>query len=137
MQLLGCGSLHAWTVVVLLPTTNNNSYVAVGRSERAVNAVRHLLEDTGAIASTTLVAASAHATAAAQYLAPFTGAAIARAARDNGGAALIVYDDLGAHNEAGRRCVQLCCGVSSRCSLCGRTLSAHRCFVLVLLACVT
>ena len=65
------------------------SYVAIGRSDKAVGGVRRLLEETGAMASTTLVAAPGSGTAAAKYIAPFTAAAIAKATRDNGGSALV------------------------------------------------
>ncbi len=52
------------------------------------------LEDAGAMAYTTVVAANASDPAPLQYYAPFTGAAIAEFFRDTGRPALIVYDDL-------------------------------------------
>ncbi len=52
------------------------------------------LEDNGAMAYTTIVAASAADPAPQQFYAPFAGAAIGEFFRDTGRPALIVYDDL-------------------------------------------
>ena len=53
-----------------------------------------LLEDKGALAYTTIVAANASDPAAMQVYAPFTGASIGEYFRDTGRPALIIYDDL-------------------------------------------
>jgi len=53
-----------------------------------------VLEDKGALAYTTIVAANASDPAAMQVYAPFTGASIGEYFRDTGRPALIVYDDL-------------------------------------------
>src|SRR5205814_3884601 len=52
------------------------------------------LEDTGAMAFTTVVIASASEPAALQYLAPYTGCAMGEYFRDSGRHALCIYDDL-------------------------------------------
>ena len=52
------------------------------------------LEEKGALAYTTIVAANASDPAAMQVYAPFTGASIGEYFRDTGRPALIVYDDL-------------------------------------------
>jgi F-type H+-transporting ATPase subunit alpha len=53
-----------------------------------------MLEDKGALAYTTIVAANASDPAAMQVYAPFAGAAIGEFFRDTGRPALIVFDDL-------------------------------------------
>ncbi|MCL4138972.1 UNVERIFIED_CONTAM: hypothetical protein GTU68_004410 [Idotea baltica] len=57
-------------------------------------AVAKTLEEKGALAYTTIVAANASDPAAMQVYAPFTGASIGEYFRDTGRPALIVYDDL-------------------------------------------
>ena len=69
-------------------------YVAIGQKASTVAGVVKKLEDAGAMAYTTIVAANASDPAPLQYYAPFTGAAIAEFFRDTGRPALIVYDDL-------------------------------------------
>jgi F-type H+-transporting ATPase subunit alpha len=58
-----------------------------------MNVVRKL-EETGAMAYTIVVAASASESAAMQYLAPYAGCTMGEYFRDRGEDALIVYDDL-------------------------------------------
>jgi F-type H+-transporting ATPase subunit alpha len=62
-----------------------------------------VLEDTGAMAFTTVVIASASEPAALQYLAPYTGCAMAEFFRDSGRHALCIYDDLSKHATAYRQ----------------------------------
>ncbi len=69
-------------------------YVAVGQKASSVAAVVHRLTEAGAMAYTTVVAASAADSAAMQYLAPYAGCAMGEYFRDRGQDALIVYDDL-------------------------------------------
>ncbi|TAD87001.1 MAG: F0F1 ATP synthase subunit alpha [Bacteroidetes bacterium] len=69
-------------------------YVAIGQKASTVASVMRTLEDNGALAYTTIVAASASDPAAQQFYAPFAGAAIGEYIRDTGRAALIIYDDL-------------------------------------------
>jgi F-type H+-transporting ATPase subunit alpha len=69
-------------------------YVAIGQKASTVAAIAKVLEDKGALAYTTIVAANASDPAAMQVYAPFTGASIGEYFRDTGRPALIVYDDL-------------------------------------------
>src|SRR6266436_251136 len=78
-------------------------YVAVGQKRSTVAQVVKVLEDTGAMAFTTVVIASASEPAALQYLAPYTGCAMAEFFRDSGRHALCIYDDLSKHATAYRQ----------------------------------
>ena len=69
-------------------------YVAVGQKASTVANIAKTLEDRGALAYTTIVAANASDPAPMQVYAPFAGAAIGEYFRDTGRPALIVYDDL-------------------------------------------
>ena len=69
-------------------------YVAVGQKASTVANIAKVLEEAGALAYTTIVAANASDPAPMQVYAPFAGAAIGEYFRDTGRPALIVYDDL-------------------------------------------
>ena len=69
-------------------------YVAVGQKASSIQSVVRKLEETGAMAYTIVVAASASESAALQYLAPYAGCTMGEYFRDRGQDALIVYDDL-------------------------------------------
>ncbi len=69
-------------------------YVAVGQKASTIAGVMKTLEDNGAMAYTTIVAASASEPAPLQFYAPFAGAAIGEFFRDTGRPALIIFDDL-------------------------------------------
>lgn len=69
-------------------------YVAVGQKGSTVAGTVKVLEEAGAMAYTTVVAANASDPAPMQFYAPFTGAAIGEYFRDTGRPALIVFDDL-------------------------------------------
>ena len=69
-------------------------YVAIGQKQSTIARVISVLEQTGAMPYTIVVASPASDTAANQYLAPFAGAAMGEWFMDNGMDALIVYDDL-------------------------------------------
>ena len=69
-------------------------YVAIGQKASTIAGVMKTLEDNGAMAYTTIVAASAADPAPQQFYAPFAGAAIGEFFRDTGRPALIVFDDL-------------------------------------------
>jgi F-type H+-transporting ATPase subunit alpha len=69
-------------------------YVAIGQKASTVAGVMKTLEENGAMAYTTIVAASASDPAPLQFYAPFAGAAIGEFFRDTGRPALVVYDDL-------------------------------------------
>ncbi|MGN6553713.1 MAG: F0F1 ATP synthase subunit alpha, partial [Verrucomicrobiota bacterium] len=71
-----------------------NIYVAVGQKQSNVARVIAELEKAGALEDTIVVVASASDSAANQYLAPFSGAAMGEWFMDNGMDALIIYDDL-------------------------------------------
>ncbi len=69
-------------------------YVAIGQKASTVANIASVLEEKGAMAYTTIVAANASDPAPMQVYAPFAGAAIGEYFRDTGRPALIVYDDL-------------------------------------------
>ncbi|TYP76313.1 F0F1 ATP synthase subunit alpha [Aquimarina intermedia] len=69
-------------------------YVAIGQKASTVAGIAKVLEDKGAMAYTTIVAANASDPAPMQVYAPFAGAAIGEYFRDTGRPALIIYDDL-------------------------------------------
>ena len=69
-------------------------YVAIGQKASTVAAIANMLEERGALAYTTIVAANASDPAAMQVYAPFAGAAIGEFFRDSGRPALIIFDDL-------------------------------------------
>ena len=77
-------------------------YVAVGQKASTVAGIAKTLEDKGAMAYTTIVAANASDPAPMQVYAPFAGAAIGEFFRDTGRPALIIYDDLSKHAVAYR-----------------------------------
>ena len=78
-------------------------YVAIGQKQSTVAQVVKILEDTGAMAYSTVIVASASESAALQYLSPYTGCAMAEFFRDSGRHALCIYDDLSKHATAYRQ----------------------------------
>ena len=72
-------------------------YVAIGLKQAQVAQAVRTLEEFGAMEHTIVVAASASDPASQQYIAPFAGCAMGEEIMENGGAALIVYDDLSKH----------------------------------------
>ncbi|MBP8952126.1 MAG: F0F1 ATP synthase subunit alpha [Armatimonadetes bacterium] len=69
-------------------------YVAIGQKQSTVARVAEVLRREGAMDYTCIVTATASDPAALQYIAPYAGCAIGEYVRDNGGHALVVYDDL-------------------------------------------
>ena len=69
-------------------------YVAVGQKASTVASIVTTLQDKGALDYTVIVSASADDPATLQYIAPYTGAAIAEYFMYKGKATLVVYDDL-------------------------------------------
>ncbi|MCC7006492.1 MAG: F0F1 ATP synthase subunit alpha [Ottowia sp.] len=69
-------------------------YVAIGQKASTIANVVRKLEECGAMAYTTVVAASASDSAAMQYLSAYAGCTMGEYFRDRGEDALIVYDDL-------------------------------------------
>ncbi len=77
-------------------------YVAIGQKESLVSEIRETLEKHGAMEYTTIVSAPASESAALQYIAPFSGTAMAEYFMYEGRDVLIVYDDLSKHAVAYR-----------------------------------
>ena len=69
-------------------------YVAIGQKRSTVAQLVKKLEESGAMAYSIVVAATASDPAPMQFLAPYSATAIAEFFRDNGRHALIIYDDL-------------------------------------------
>lgn len=69
-------------------------YVAIGQKGSTVANIAATLEEYGAMDYTVIISSTAADPAAAQFYAPFAGAAIGEFFRDTGRDALIVYDDL-------------------------------------------
>ncbi|MDA0223102.1 MAG: F0F1 ATP synthase subunit alpha [Rhodobacterales bacterium] len=69
-------------------------YVAIGQKRSTVAQLVKKLEETGALAYTIVVAATASEPAPLQFLAPYAATSMAEHFRDNGRHALIIYDDL-------------------------------------------
>lgn len=78
-------------------------YVAIGQKESKVAQIVEKLNKEGALAYTVVVSASASDPASLQYLAPFTGCAIAEYFMDQGKDCLVIYDDLSKHAWAYRQ----------------------------------
>ena len=77
-------------------------YVAIGQKASTVARVVKTLEESGALAYTIVVAATAADSAPLQYLAPYAGVAMAEHFMYQGKACLCVYDDLTKHAAAYR-----------------------------------
>jgi F-type H+-transporting ATPase subunit alpha len=69
-------------------------YVAVGQKRSTVAQLVKKLEETGAMAYSIVVAATASDPAPMQFLAPYSATAMGEFFRDNGRHALMIYDDL-------------------------------------------
>ncbi len=78
-------------------------YVAIGQKQSTVAQVMDRLKSSGAMEYTTVIAANASDAAPLQFLAPYSGAAMAEYYRDSGKHALIIYDDLSKHAVAYRQ----------------------------------
>jgi F-type H+-transporting ATPase subunit alpha len=77
-------------------------YVAIGQKGSTIAGVRGILEDAGAMAYTSIVAAPASDSAGYKYIAPYTGSAIGQHWMYDGKHVLIVFDDLTKQAEAYR-----------------------------------
>ena len=77
-------------------------YVAIGQKESKIANIVAKLEESGAMAYTTVVLAGASDPASLSYIAPYSGTAIAEYFLDKGEDALIIYDDLSKHAVAYR-----------------------------------
>ncbi|HEX9144629.1 MAG TPA: F0F1 ATP synthase subunit alpha [Candidatus Binatia bacterium] len=78
-------------------------YVAIGQKRSTVAQVVDKLREFGAMDYTTVVAATASESAPLQYIAPYTGCTMGEHLRDQGGHALLIYDDLSKHAVAYRQ----------------------------------
>jgi F-type H+-transporting ATPase subunit alpha len=78
-------------------------YVAIGQKRSTVALVVEKLRAAGAMEYTTVVAATASDPAPLQFLAPYSGCAMAEYFRDTGRHALIIYDDLTKQAQAYRQ----------------------------------
>ncbi len=77
-------------------------YVAIGQKNTSVVQIANELTRCGAMEYTTIVAASASESAPLQYIAPYSGCAMAEHFREQGKDVLIIYDDLSKHAVAYR-----------------------------------
>jgi len=78
-------------------------YVAIGQKRSTVAQVVDKLREYGAMDYTLVVAATASESAPLQYISPYSGCTIGEHIRDNGGHAVIIYDDLSKHAVAYRQ----------------------------------
>ena len=78
-------------------------YVAIGQKRSTVARVIKILEESGAMAYSIVVSATASDPASLQYLAPYAGVSMGEYFRDTGRHALIIYDDLSKHATAYRQ----------------------------------
>ena len=78
-------------------------YVAIGQKASSVAQAVTVLEEKDALKYTVIVAANANDAATLQYIAPYTGAAIAEYFMYKGKATLIIYDDLTKQAQAYRQ----------------------------------
>jgi F-type H+-transporting ATPase subunit alpha len=77
-------------------------YVAIGQKASSVAQVVNVLKSRGALDYTIIVAATADSPATLQFLAPYTGAALAEYFIYSGRATLVIYDDLSKQAQAYR-----------------------------------
>jgi F-type H+-transporting ATPase subunit alpha len=77
-------------------------YVVIGQPMSRVLALRDTLAYAGCLDNTAIIAADASMTPGMQYLAPYAGASVAEWFRDQGGHALVIYDDLTKHADVYR-----------------------------------
>ena len=77
-------------------------YVAIGQKNSSVVSIASELERAGAMDYTIIVSASASESAPLQYIAPYSGCAMAEYFREQGRDVLIIYDDLSKHAVAYR-----------------------------------
>jgi len=77
-------------------------YVCIGQKRSSLAQITGILESRGAMAYTTIVAATASTTAAERFLAPYAGQAVAEYFLEQGRDVLIIFDDLSKHAQAYR-----------------------------------
>ena len=77
-------------------------YVAIGQKASSISGIMHTLTEYGAMEYTTIVCSTARDSSPMQYIAPFSGCAMAEELMREGKDVLIVYDDLSKHAVAYR-----------------------------------
>ncbi len=80
-----------------------NVYVAIGQKLSKIARLVDRLKEEGVMEQTIVVATSSSDAASLLYLAPYAGTAMGEYFRDNGGHALMIYDDLTKHAVAYRQ----------------------------------
>ncbi len=78
-------------------------YVAIGQKRSTVAQVVDRLRQHGAMDYSVVVCATASESAPLQYIVPYSGCTMGEHIRDNGGHALLIYDDLSKHAVAYRQ----------------------------------
>ncbi len=78
-------------------------YVAIGQRESKIRKISKKLEEAGAMEYTTIVLAGSSSSAAMNFLAPYSGAALSEYFMSKGEDVLIIYDDLSKHAMAYRQ----------------------------------
>ena len=97
------------TTLILDTIINQNGknnfciYVAIGQKASTIARLVKTLEDHGAMAYTTIVAAPSSVPAPLQYIAPYAGAAMGEYFMYNGKHSICFYDDLTKHSQAYRQ----------------------------------
>jgi F-type H+-transporting ATPase subunit alpha len=104
------GDRQTGKTAILLDTIINQKgqgviciYVAIGQKQAQIAQAVRVLDEHGAMEHTIVVSASAADPASLQYIAPFAGCAIGEEFMENGGDALVCYDDLSKHAWAYRQ----------------------------------
>jgi F-type H+-transporting ATPase subunit alpha len=95
----------AMCIDIIINQKNENVlcvYVAIGQKMSSIVKLVSVLKDHDALSYTTVVVASASDSAALQYIAPYSGCAIAEEFMSQGKDVLIIYDDLSKHAVAYR-----------------------------------
>jgi F-type H+-transporting ATPase subunit alpha len=77
-------------------------YVVIAQPMSRILGLRDTIARAGCLDNTAIVAAHASVTPGMRYLAPYAGASVAEWFRDQGGHALVIYDDLTKHADAYR-----------------------------------
>ena len=90
------------TILNQMDTNVKCIYVAIGQKASTVAQIVEKLKQTGAMAYTTVVVATASDSAPLQYIAPYAGCAMGEEWMENGEDVLIIYDDLSKHAVAYR-----------------------------------
>lgn len=78
-------------------------YVAIGQKEINIARIFYNLKKQGAMNYTSIISAPAHQPASLQYIAPYSGCALAEHFREQEKDVLIIYDDLSKHAQSYRQ----------------------------------